>query len=75
MQHTAHSIDTLLASRWSLVGKPSGVRAWRGTDEVHLFVQRSHMRGRPWLRFSLRLDDSGEWYVTAYKTKGAALKG
>lgn len=73
---TAHSISTLLACQWKLVGKPAGVQKWmteRGEIETHRFVQRSHISGRPWLRFSLSLDRPNDWYVSAYKTKSEAL--
>jgi hypothetical protein len=73
-----HPIDTGAASRWALVGRPAGVRCYADTGEVAIFVQRSHMRGRPWLRFSLRFeitDPANAWHVTAYPTKTLAQKG
>lgn len=38
-----------------------------------VFVQRSTMRGRPWLRFLAKLDGTGYW-VTAHKTLRDARK-
>lgn len=72
MTTTAHPIDTSAASQWALVGLPYGVRRWRDTGEVSIFVQRSWIRGRPWLRFSSRFEGEG-WYVTAHPTRRAAL--
>jgi hypothetical protein len=80
---TAHPIDTGAASRWSLVGHPAGVRRYADTGEVAIFVQRSFvqrsfMRGRPWLRFSLRFEitsPADAWHVTAFSTREAALHG
>lgn len=39
-----------------------------------IFVQRSTMRGRPWLRFCKKIDAEG-FHVTAYKTRKAAVIG
>lgn len=69
---TVHPIDTALASQWPLVGRPSGVRRWRDTGAVSIFAQRSWMRGRPWLRFSSKIEGEG-WYVTAHPTRAKAL--
>lgn len=74
---TAHPIDTGAASQWALVGRPSRVLRYRDTNEVAFFIQRSWMRGRPWLRFSARVEPSRDdrWYVTAFKTRYEALLG
>lgn len=75
---TVHPIDTGAASSWSLWGLPFGVRRWRDTGEVVLFVQRSGMRGRPWLRFLSASDDEGMhkgWHVSAYPTRQKAIAG
>lgn len=72
---TAHPIDTGAASQWALAGRPVGV-LYAGRH-VSAFVQRSGMRGRPWLRFSSKLTPSpfDGWWVTAHKTRDAALDG
>lgn len=62
---TAHPIDTALASSWALVGMPTVISSG-------LFVQRSWMSGRPWMRFLRKLDDSG-WWESAHKTKREAV--
>ncbi len=74
---TVHPIDTAAASRGSLWGLPAGVRRYADTGEVAYFVQRSGMRGRPWLRFSSRIEPSpyDPWHVTAYATRKAAIVG
>lgn len=73
------------ASTWRLLGPPT-VAHWLRCKEgptrylvPSVFVQRSGIRGRPWLRFGLALDGCGCCLVwrspTAYKTKHAALAG
>jgi hypothetical protein len=44
------------------------------TKSGSIFVQRSTMRGRPWLRFCLKLEAPGYW-VLAFKTKRGAMEG
>jgi hypothetical protein len=39
-----------------------------------IFVRRSTMRGRPWLRFVKKTEAAGYW-VSAYKTKREAMAG
>mgnify|MGYP001044640736 CR=1 FL=1 len=39
------------------------------------FVQRSSMRGRPWLVFLAKCDGSGDYWVTAHRTLRQALEG
>lgn len=70
--HTAHPIDTLVASSYSLTGRPWLVCAGA-------FVQQSAARGRPWLRFSAHAYNIErgrvDWYVSAYPTRRAAIAG
>jgi len=49
---------------------------------VTVFVQRSTLPGRPWLRFTRKYKDGndaappeGEWWVKTYKTKREAIAG
>ena len=71
---SVHPYDTALGIEWRLVGKPT-------LDGGRAFVQRSAMRGRPWLRFLRRSDapddvgGSDGWYVAAFGTKREALDG
>lgn len=43
------------------------------SKEWGVFVQRSTMSGRPWLKFSKKMTSAG-YYVTAHKTKREATK-
>lgn len=52
---------------------PRTVLRQRG-PEVVLFVQRGRVRGRPWLRFLRRIDQTG-WWVSAYRTRRLAVMG
>jgi hypothetical protein len=62
---------------WTLEGAPYVVRRSSGVPIV--FVQRSRMRGRPWLRFGLALEGCGcclRWrQPTAYRTRRGAVAG
>ena len=58
-------------AHWALVGRPVIVREFT-PGEVWVFVQKSHMRGRPWLRFQKKIDADG-WWVTGHKTRKEAV--
>ena len=41
---------------------------------AHCFVQRSTLPGKPWLLFLEKIMTPGEYWVTAHKTKGEAMR-
>lgn len=45
-----------------------------GREGVTKFLAQSSGRGRPWLVFLRKVSYPDEWWVTAYKTRGFAIR-